>query len=126
MPSFLEKSKKYLTSKMRFLLFLWTKREKKFSIREILEKYNGNIYDSSIINFIKNELIPRGIIIKKIEKSKYLSKFFVYYEVDEEKLRRFIVANILDNILWDMITEYSLEKGKVIGKFTFPEPPEPI
>jgi len=111
---------------MRFLLFLWTKREKKFSIREILEKYNGNIYDSSIINFIKNELIPRGIIIKKIEKSKYLSKFFVYYEVDEEKLRRFIVANILDNILWDMITEYSLEKGKVIGKFTFPEPPEPI
>jgi len=126
MASFLEESKKYLSSKMRFLLFLWTKKKQSFSISEILEEFNGNIYDSSLINFIRNELIPKGIIEKKIEKSNYINKFFVYYTVNEELLSRFIISNILNNILWDIITDYSLEKGKVIGKFTFPEPPEPI
>ena len=126
MASFLEESKKYLSSKMRFLLFLWTKKKQSFSISEILKEFNGNIYDSSLINFIKNELIPKGIIEKKIEKSNYINKFFVYYTVNEELLSRFIISNILNNILWDIITDYSLEKGKVIGKFTFPEPPEPI
>jgi|GEM_PF-4447732 len=126
MASFLEESKKYLTSKMRFLLFLWTVRKQSFSIREILRDFNGNVHDSSLVSFIKNELIPRGIVEKKIEKSQYINKYFVFYEVNEELLSRFIISNILSNILWDIITDYSLEKGKVIGKFTFPDPPEPV
>jgi len=101
-------------------------RKQTFSISEILEEFNGNIHDSSLFSFIKNELIPKGIIEKRIEKSKYTKKIFTYYTINEELLSKFIISNVLNNILWDIITDYSLEKGKVIGKFTFPDPPEPI
>jgi len=101
-------------------------RKQTFSISEILGEFDGNTHNTPLFNFVKRELIPKGIIEKRVEKSKYTRRVFTYYTVNEELLSRFIISNILNNILWDIITDYSLEKGKVIGKFTFPEPPEPI
>lgn len=102
MSVFLENSKEYLKTNMRFLLFLYDIDENGFdSIYQILKLFDNNPNNPTLHNFIRNELIPKSIIKKTYTKG-FFGKTKEIYSIDEDKLIRFVQANILDNLCWDM------------------------
>ena len=102
MSGFLEDSKDYFSSKMRFVLFLYHIDENEFdSIYQILNLFNGNPNNTFLHNYIKNELIPLGVIKKDYRKALF-GKTQEYYKINAKFLIRFVQADILKNYCWDM------------------------